>query len=192
MRKKYLIIIYMENKQKLLDYEFGVNSEKNTLRTLRILLDDDSLGHHYDKYSVLDFNSKNYNLICEVKGRRVSSRSYPTTMIGANKTDLARKLYQKGKTILFFFDFSDGLYYFDFKDFDTISKHKWFSRKMGGTTKRGLPEMKVHNFIPVCLLTKVEKYDRGSIDYIKTPTFSNMDIKTKIPIENFIISKRIV
>lgn len=180
----------MENKQKRLDLEFGVNSEKNTLTTLRVLLDDDTLGHYNNKYSVLDFKSKKYNLIAEVKGRRVSSRTYPTTMIGANKTDLSKKLAEKGHTILFFFDFSDGLFYFDFKDFDTISKHRWFRRKMGGTTKRGLPEMKVHNFIPVCLLTKVENYERGSIDYIKTSKFSNLHNKTKIPIENFIISKK--
>lgn len=180
----------MENRQKQLDLEFGVKSEKNTLSTLRILLDDDSIGHFCNKYSVLDFRSKKYNLIAEVKGRRVSSRAYPTTMIGANKTDYAKKLYENGTTVLFFFDFKDGLYYFDFKDFHTISKHKWFRRKMGGTTKRGLPEMKVHNFIPVCLLTKVEKYERGSIDYIKTSKFTGMDSKTKIPIENFIISKK--
>ena len=182
----------MENRQKQLDLKFGRNSEKNTLTTLRILLDDDTLGHFPNKYSVLDFQSKEYNLIAEVKGRRVSSRAYPTTMIGANKTDFARKLAEKGHTILFFFDFSDGFFYFDFKDFDIISKHKWFRRQMGGTNKRGLPEMKVHNYIPVCLLTKVEKYERGSIDYIKTSKFTGMDSKTKIPIENFIISKKIL
>ena len=180
----------MENRQKRLDLAFGVNSEKNTLATLRILLDDDSLGHFPNKYSVLDFHSKEYNLIAEVKGRRITSRAYPTTMIGANKTDFARKLYEKGHTILFFFDFKDGLFYFDFKDFDIITQHKWFSRKMGGTNKRGLPEMKVHNYIPVCLLTKVENYERGSIDYIKTSKFNNLPLKTKIPIENFILSKK--
>jgi len=50
--------------------------------------------------------------------------------------------------------------------------------------------MKVHNFIPLCLLSKVEKYDRGSIDYIKTSKFTNLPLKTKIPIENFILSKK--
>jgi len=88
----------MENRQKRLDLAFGDNSEKNTLQTLRILLDDDSLGHYYNKYSVLDFHSKNYHLICEVKGRRVSSRAYSTTMIGANKTDFTRKQKKKGHT----------------------------------------------------------------------------------------------
>jgi len=180
----------MENRQYKADLAFGRNSEKNTLRTLRILLDDESLGHFYNKYSVLDFHSKEYNLIAEVKGRRVSSRAYPTTMIGMNKIELARKMAEKGNTILFFFDFKDGLFYFDFKDFDTISQHKWFSRKMGGTNKRGLPEMKVHAYIPVCLLTKVENYERGSIDYIKTSKFTNLPLKTKIPIENFILSKK--
>ncbi len=65
----------MENRQKQLDLKFGRNSEKNTLTTLRILLYDDSLGPLQIKYYEIDFQCKEYNLIGEVKGRRVSSRA---------------------------------------------------------------------------------------------------------------------
>jgi hypothetical protein len=163
------IKVSQTNKVYRADKLFGIKSEANTLKTLKILLDDDTLQHYANKYSVLDFHSTEHKLICEVKGRRVSSKTYSTTMIGANKLEFARKLNLEGNTILFFFDFTDGLYYFDYKDFHTISQHKWYSKKIGGTNKRGLSEYKVHNYIPICLLKKIYTYKRGGIDYIRTP-----------------------
>jgi len=177
------------NNQYKLDLVFGEKSEKNTLESLKLLLGDDSLGYYNNKYSVLDFCSEKYKLICEVKGRRISSRQYSTTMIGCNKIKLANKKFKKGYTILFFFDFTDGLFFFDYKDFDSISKHKLYKLKMGGTYKRGLKEMKMHCYIPITRLSKVEKYKRGTIDYMRTYKYKGLPANISGIIENFIACK---
>jgi hypothetical protein len=177
------------NNQYKLDLVFGEKSEKNTLESLKLLLNDDSLKHYNNKYSILDFCSEKYNLICEVKGRRISSRQYPTTMIGCNKIKFAHKMFKKGYTILFFFDFTDGLFFFNYEDFHSISEHKLYNEKMGGTFKRGLKEMKMHCYIPICRLTKVQKYRWGAIDYMRTYKYKGLPDNVRNIIENFIVCK---
>ena len=149
------------------DIIMGQQSEHQTLQVIQMLLDDASLKKCPGKFAILDFYSKRFRTKCEVKGRRNTYSAYPTSMLGANKTDEAEALSKKGYTILFFFDFSDGLYYFDYKDWETISSMEKYERKMGGTYRRGLREWKLYNYIPVSALKKCE-FGMGSISYIKT------------------------
>ena len=149
------------------DILMGIQSEKQTLRTLQIILDDNTLKKSVEKYAVIDFYSKKYRLKCEVKGRRNKSTTYKTTMIGVNKLEEAKCLAKRKYTILFFFDFEDGLYYFDYKDWDTITSHYQYEKKMGGTYRRGLREWKPYHYVPCCLLKKADFY-KGSICYTKT------------------------
>ena len=149
------------------DVLMGMESERQTLQVIQLLLNDTTITKSPNKFAVLDFFSKKYRTKCEVKGRRNNYSTYPTTMLGSNKTDEAKSLYKKGYTILFFFDFKDGLYYFDYKDWETITNHKEYIKKMGGTYRRGLREWKCYNYIPVSCLTKCE-FGTGSIVYTKT------------------------
>lgn len=67
-----------------------------------------------NKTSVIDFvitkgKEKKY---IELKSRRCSSKTYPTTMIGLNKLIKAHKIYDTSwYTTLFFFSFTDWLFY---------------------------------------------------------------------------------
>lgn len=149
------------------DVIMGQKSEHQTLQVIQMLLDDVSLKKCPGKYAVLDFYSKRFRTKCEVKGRRNTKDAFATTMLGANKTKEAEALSKKGYTILFFFDFQDGLYYFDYKDWETITSMDKYECKMGGTYRRGLREWKLYNYIPVSALIKCE-FGTGSINYTKT------------------------
>lgn len=163
------------------DILMGMESERQTLNVIQLLLDDTTIEKSPNKFAVLDFYSKRNRTKCEVKGRRNTKDAYPTTMLGTNKTDEAKSLSKKGYTILFFFDFKDGLYYFDYKDWDTITNDKEYVKKMGGTYRRGLREWKSYNYIPVSCLKKCV-FGTGSIAYTKTKRkFVKRNKKVKNP-----------
>jgi hypothetical protein len=169
------------------DILMGQKSEHHTLLALREILNDDTLQKSKGDYAILDFVSKKYRTKCEVKSRRNNKNTYPTTMLGVNKTDEAERLSKRGYTTLFFFDFNDGLYYFDYNDWDTITSIYSYERKMGGTYRRGLREWKCYNYIPVSALKKCEFYN-GSISYTKTKRKYKV-VRKKKSIENTKIEK---
>jgi hypothetical protein len=115
-----------------------------------------------DKYACLDYFSTIYKVKGECKARRNTHKKYSTTMVGENKIIEAERLKKKGYEVIFFFNFTDGLYYFKYSNFDNIRSHK----KIGGTYRRGLREMKMYRYINVYDLIKVDV--NCPIDYIKT------------------------
>ena len=58
-------------------------------------------------YSLLDFRNENQTVWAELKTRRVSSRAYPTLMVGKNKVDSCR---DPERDYWFAFALTDGLF----------------------------------------------------------------------------------
>ena len=108
--------------------------------------------HTYDckrtqgQYNYFDF--ENDTTLIELKSRRLCKDAYYDTMIGANKVEKGLlELHLKRKhTIMFFFLFLDGLYFYELdKENIGLLRKDYYN---------GIP----YYFIPVHMLTKVEEY----------------------------------
>ncbi len=95
-----------------------------------------------DRYSKYDFENDNYYI--EVKTRKNSYYTYPTTLLTCNK------ITNTDKTLIFIFNFTDGIYYieYDEKIFNCFEK-KMFSR----INKKF--DMKDYYYIPIDMLKKI-------------------------------------
>jgi len=92
-------------------------------------------------YDLFDYYNDTY--LVELKSRNNHYSKYPTTMVGYNKLVAAAK---SDKDVLFFFKFTDGLYYHKYdKTFEYIVD-------MGGRCDRGKPEYKKYCYIPITQL----------------------------------------
>ena len=92
-------------------------------------------------YDIFDYYNDTY--LVELKSRNNHYSKYPTTMVGYNKLVAADK---SNKVVLFFFKFTDGLYY-----------HKYnplieYTIQTGGRCDRGRPEYKKYCYIPINFL----------------------------------------
>jgi hypothetical protein len=97
-----------------------------------------------DPFDVFDFYNDTY--LVELKSRNNSYSKYPTTMVGFNKLIAASK---SDKEVLFFFKFTDGLYYHRF------DKSAEYFIEIGGRRDRGRPEYKKYCYIPISQLISV-------------------------------------
>ncbi len=98
-----------------------------------------------DPYHLFDYFNNDY--LVELKARRNNYNKYPTTMVGKNKIDKARR--EQYKKCLFCFKFFDGLYCHLF------DPEMEYIVKKGGRCDRGCPEIKDYVYIPIDLLTKI-------------------------------------
>ena len=101
------------------------------------------------EYSIFDLRDEKNKIFVEVKKRNNTKDKYPTTMVGENKFDKAKKYYDEGYKILFCFVFTDGIYYYEFCD-------EKLEKKLGGRRDRDRPEFKNYIYIPI---TKLKKLD---------------------------------
>jgi len=101
------------------------------------------------KNNEFDYINKDKKIIIELKSRTNKKDKYPTTIIGNNKWCKAQKLLEQGWEIFFFFNFTDVLCYYEFKNQADIVKSK------GGRTDRGRPEIKYYRYIPVSDLVEL-------------------------------------
>ena len=123
------------------DLRYGLDLENLLYGTVKYFFGDDTLqtigSHPYDYY--------NHSTFIELKSRRCKHNRYPTTMIGENKLQFARKF--PDKTFVFLFRFEDGLYQHIF------NPNKKYEIKIGGRQDRGRKEFKYYAFIPIEELT---------------------------------------
>jgi hypothetical protein len=98
-----------------------------------------------EPYHLFDYYNEEY--LVELKARRNEYNKYPTTMVGKNKIDKAKR--EQFKKCMFCFKFFDGLYYHFFDS--SID----YQVKKGGRCDRGCPEIKDYVYIPINLLTKL-------------------------------------
>jgi len=126
------------NAIKIKDLSFGTMNEQKVLRYLnKRKRFNGSLRKTENQYETFDFENDNY--ICELKSRRVPSKRYPTAMCGLNKVKDIRKY--PNKKIRFYFLFTDGLYYWDYKKntAGSLIENEWFCA-LGGRSDRGKDE----------------------------------------------------
>lgn len=128
------------------DFEFGDNEETRLLAIVKNKFGEDikrtSKDHIFDYY--------NDECLIELKSRNCFSFSYPSSMVGYNKIQSARK---SGKSCYFLFNFKDGLYYWEFNEDDITNGSVCI--KTGGRKDRGFYEYKDYAFIDVDLLKEI-------------------------------------
>ena len=90
--------------------------------------------------------SKEGNPLIELKSRRCKSDTYPTTMIGFNKLQMAKR---QSKDVYFCFGFTDGLF------FHKVENDNDYHIQKGGRWDRGKAEINNYVYIPINQLTKV-------------------------------------
>ena len=122
-------------------YKRGTEQEIILLPTLRTFFQDDTLeplpdGSHFD------FKGK--NKFVELKSRSCNRLTYQDTAIGVDKIDYAETLFLGGSKVYFVFQYTDGLYFWEY---DPIQKLKLL--RYGRIPPKGIP----HWFVPVDILT---------------------------------------
>ena len=138
----------MEERSLKNDLDFGLKSQVEVLETLRKYFDE-TIEETKEPYCAYDGECPEKNTRYEIKARRCSFSTYPTTIIPYSK----RKAAKEDTRLLFVFRFTDGLYYIQYKQelFDTFdTKDVTYYRK--GIT----PRPAKHYCIPTELLLKIE------------------------------------
>ena len=128
------------------DYNFGKQNEIQLLKQLQGFFKDTTI-ESLDNYNAFDFKGEKKYI--ELKSRHNTYDKYETTMIGCNKLDQARVYDDLGYEIFFVFNFIDGIYYWKY-----IKDNK-LSKKRGGRSDRGRPEIKDYYYIPINYLQKL-------------------------------------
>jgi hypothetical protein len=124
------------------DYAFGLASQVAILPRLRAFFGDD-LTPTVGQFNHYDYESP--SAVYELKTRRITHDSYPTTLIGANKVNPAHPKRQ-----VYIFNFIDGTYYirYDKAIFDTFELAP-FARNDPGFVARP------YIFIPITALAPI-------------------------------------
>ncbi len=111
------------------DYEFGVENE---WRVIEYLESNWYVIHReWNPTSILDFKITHdwRNVNIELKTRRCTKDAYEDTLIGANKLGEAwNKFYSKWEETLFFFSYTDWLFYinpFDYTPRRSFVLQRW-------------------------------------------------------------------
>ena len=125
------------------DYNVGLQYEVQLLPFLRVYFNDNTIMQ-LDRFNTFDYRGK--GKFIELKTRKCSVKSYPSTMIGVNKIEAAKSL---NEDVYFIFQFTDGVYCWKYDSDIPLLK------KQGGRTDRGTSEIKDYFYIPIGLLTRI-------------------------------------
>tara|TARA_B110000285_G_C14884253_1_gene495394 strand:+ start:49 stop:471 length:423 start_codon:yes stop_codon:yes gene_type:complete len=90
------------------------------------------LNKYSNQFAIFDYFNKDFEI--ELKSRRVKYNTYPSTMIGVNKYKKGLEHIRNGKNVYFFFNFTDGLYYYKLEE-DSILEIKNGGRRDTGIYK---------------------------------------------------------
>jgi len=127
MRLFCLINIYRYNKMELAykpiynkDYDFGIKEEDKLKPKLEEFFEID-LKKSIGKYNLFDFIGE--DVYIELKSRKNKKEQYPTTIVGCNKIRKADELIKKGNKVIFIFNFTDSLDFWEYKDYDCIKTY---------------------------------------------------------------------
>ena len=133
------------------DYNFGIKEEEKVKPELERFFKID-LRKSVGKYNLFDFIGKDVYL--ELKSRKNKKLDYPTTIVGMNKIIKAEKLKQQGNRIIFIFNFTDSLDFWEYKDKEDI---KEYSKRI--ICRKDRPNHKGNEYleIPIVELLNVSK-----------------------------------
>lgn len=123
------------------DLDFGLQSENENIDVIQKYFNCSLVKT--GQYNEFDYVDKDKKILIELKTRKNTLNTYPTTMIGYNKILKAIDKKIEGYTIYFCFQFTDYLCYYIFEK-DNV---KWQS--IGGRKDRGCNEIKQYYYIPV-------------------------------------------
>ena len=127
------------------DRKYGFSSENANVETFKSFLACPHLKQN-SQFDLFDYESDKY--LVELKTRRCKSNTYAETMIPINKIDFCKT---STKTIYFFFQFIDGLFYWRFKA-DQLPLLRF---DFGGRQDRAKYEIKQYCYIPIRELQKL-------------------------------------
>jgi len=102
--------------------------------------------NRFDEFDLIDNDNK---YIIEVKKRNNTHTKYSTTMIGYNKYIKGKEYYKNGFRVMYFFEFTDGIYYYEYLGQEFIPQK-------GGRYDRGYNEIKNYIYINIKDLIKID------------------------------------
>lgn len=123
--------------------EFGWSKEDIIKPYIELELNT-KIKKYINQFSIFDYYNENFEI--ELKSRRVKHNQYPSTMIGLNKYKKGLKCINEGKRVIFFFNFTNGLYMFE------LLKDTKLEIKSGGRFDTGI--FKDYCYINIGDLTK--------------------------------------
>mgnify|MGYP003645171106 FL=1 len=94
-------------------WNYGRKIEDIVLPIANKLYDCDFKRNENDIFDVLDFHDKDKKIIVEVKGRRIASTQYDTTLITANKITAGYHEIDQGYKVFFIFVFTDKMFRYE-------------------------------------------------------------------------------
>lgn len=112
------------------------------------------------KYCIIDFYGYNYRL--ELKSRSCSSTDFVDTMIGYNKYEEGLRLLKEKRIttpdykMYFAFAFTDGLFIWELTEDNFNANGGETQVREGGTDRRGYDDFKLHLYIFVKNLRKID------------------------------------
>ena len=139
------------------DLKFGKTFEMNMFDLIKQI--DGDLIPSEDPFALFDFVSDKSEV--ELKSRTFYMRTYPTTIVGANKIKYIES--NPDKSYYFCFAFIDGLYYVKYSK-DLFSK---FKKKKCERNDRGKTEIMDVIHIPIEYLTQIHKRNANGFYTIK-------------------------
>jgi len=120
-------------------YDFG-KLQENKLFNL-ILSKYPTIKQTREKFNRWDYIDEEKKIKIELKSRTIKSNKYGSTILGRNKILEGYMDMDKGYTILYLFNYTDGLFYYKLDKKDEDFKIAFFNDKL-------------HSFIPNKLLKK--------------------------------------
>jgi len=129
--------------------KFYNNNDSESVLKVKSLLDTkySSCLKRTKDFSIFDLRDDDLKIMVEVKKRNNTKDRYPTTMVGENKFLKAKEYNEKGYIVLFCFEFTDGIYYYEYC-------HDKLEVKLGGRKDRDRPEFKNYVYIDINKLKK--------------------------------------
>lgn len=91
------------------DIQFGLEQECKIINNIKVFFNDNNVVKDNDRYAPFDFIGD--DCLYELKSRRVSHNTYPTTIFPKHKLD---KTDNSNKKRILLFSFEDGLYYIEY------------------------------------------------------------------------------
>jgi len=107
-------------------YEFGKQQEESIFETIKNYFGN--VVRTTEKYADWDYEDNEKKLKIELKSRRNKSNQYNTTILGSNKIFKGRKLMKEGWDIVYLFNFTDKIMFYEL-DLDDDFYRNYFNNK---------------------------------------------------------------
>ena len=117
------------------DLNFGLGEEVNIKDVL-----EKQFNNKLNKLPPFDpFDYIGGDCVIEIKSRRIYHNQYETIYFGMNKLNKGRLYLSEGIRVYFVFNCKDGIYYWEFHDYDNQINNDFYFAE-GGRTDRNINE----------------------------------------------------